>query len=65
MVPAPLPDLPLGSDSHPAPVFTVHEQFACVVSVAVSLPPAMHGVKVTGPTEYSQCDGSGVPPLPA
>jgi hypothetical protein len=61
MVPAPLPDLPLGRDNHPALVFTVHEQFACVVSDAVSRPPARHGAKVTGATAYSQFDGSGVP----
>src|SRR4029453_6780241 len=61
MVPEPFPDLPLERDNHPALVFTVHEQLACVVSNAVNLPPAMHGVKATGPTEYSQFDGSGVP----
>jgi len=42
-------------------VATVHEQFACVVSDAVNLLPAMHGAKATGATEYSQFDGSGLP----
>ena len=57
ILPEPLPEPPLGSDSQPALVVTVHEQFACVVSDAVSRLPDRHGVNVTGSTEYSQSDG--------
>ena len=63
MVPEPLPDLPLGRDNHPALVFTVHEQFAWVVSDAVTLPPGMHGAKVTGATDIHSTAPAYLPPL--
>ena len=58
-MPEPLPEPPLGSDNQPALVVTVHEQFTCVVSSAVSWLAARHGANVTGSTEYSQSNGVG------
>ena len=46
----PLPEVPLVSLSHETSATAVHGQLACVVIATASVPPAMHGVNVTGAT---------------
>ena len=40
--------------SHEASGEAVHVQFGCVVTVVVTVPPAMHRLTSTGATEYWQ-----------
>jgi hypothetical protein len=48
----PLPAAPVGTVSHAEFGVAVQGQLACVVIVAVTLPPAMHGLNRTGAMEY-------------
>jgi hypothetical protein len=48
----PVPDDPLDTFSHAASGDAVQLQFGCVVTVVVTLPPAIQRLTSTGATEY-------------
>src|SRR6266542_3344067 len=52
--PEPLPDDPAATLSHGALDDAVHGQNGWAVTVAITLPPGMHGLTSTGATEYWQ-----------
>ena len=62
IVPEPVPDRPPVTASQDSSGTAVHSHEAWVVTVAVSVPAAMHGAKSTGVTRYSHAGAGAVSP---